>query len=85
MRRLLMFVSAPFSIIGGVVVGYYAHALRNVGDVSADPLSASLLGIGLVLIVVSFFIRKRLIDWYEREIEELRTLSTKLMKQRMDQ
>lgn len=92
MRRFLMFVLVPLSLVGGVLVGYVSHAVQSIDNIMNDITLLGMMGTGLTLIVASFFVRKRAVDIYENKISKLneqvdsykesnRSLSVRLLSQ----
>lgn len=61
MKRLLLILFAPFSLVGGMLIGYYLHAIRLAPEFSLStlPFDYPLLALGIVFVLVGGLLRHR--------------------------
>lgn len=73
MKRLLMVLFAPFTLVGGALVGYYAYAIRVASDFHYLSLHNDYpyLFAGVALVLLGVLVRHRLTKSMFNRITEL--------------
>lgn len=75
MKRFLMILLAPFTLVGGLFVGYYSYAIRVADqlDYTTIPNNYPLLFLGIVLIIIGYIVRHSLLKNYDATKAKLTT------------
>lgn len=70
-RRLSMILLAPFTLLGGMIIGYEVQLIRAMTEVGWDVHIQFFL-VCVLLVLFGFVIRHRLLNSYDEEIKQLK-------------